>query len=381
MGRQLAYIDEFGNSNLEIDKEGVSSHFILSAVIIDEDKVDQISNKVEEIRKSYFQKSEIKSSGVGSKHARRLKILNQLATLDIQSFNIVIDKAKLKSEGYRYKEVFHKNLPRIILNILIDTFPNIKISADEHGSKEFMLSFKRYLKNSFQSDLFNRYKFYFVDSKGSNIVQVADFFAGTIARGFDKQVYTPRSKEFLSVIKDNIYDIREWPYPRKEPYLLKIEHTRIQYDSDIANYSLQIARTFINKNKKSKNMAIQDQANFLQYLVFNLTYYNPDKFIPTWEILRHLNHGRKSELKMHGFRQVVGRLRDKSIIISSNDYGYKLPTCERDLYLFVNHYNRYIQPMLSRIDKCRKGIQMLTKKKLDILDKPEYENIKKLLDQ
>lgn len=380
MGKQLAYIDEFGNSGLDIGQPGVSSHFIITAILVDDDKAESISQSVEQIRKKHFQTSEIKSSKVGSNHSRRIKILKDIAELDIQTFTIVIDKSKLISEGYKYKEVFYKNLPRIILNILIDTFPDIHISADEHGSNEFMLSFKKYLKNGFQSDLFNSYEFYFTDSKTNNIVQVADFIAGTIARGFDKEKYTIKSKDFFEIIKDNTYQIREWPFERKEPYLLKVGSHLPDYDADIANYSLSIARSFIKQNESSKGLRKQDQVVFLKYLMFNLIYYNPNKFIPTWEILKHINHSRKTELTMHGFRNLVGQLRDRNIIISSNGTGYKLPTCEGDLIHFVNHYNHYIQPMLDRLDKCRKSILMLTKKKMDILDKPEYENLKKLLD-
>lgn len=381
MGRQYAYIDEFGNSDLDIEKEGASSHFIITAILIDEEKVNEVSLQVEEIRKKYFQTGEIKSSSVGSDHNRRIKILTQLSKLDIQSFTIVIDKSKLISEGYKYKPVFHKNLPRIILNILKDTFPNIKISADEHGSKEFMLSFKKYLKNSFPSDLFNTYEFYFTDSKTCNIVQVADFFAGTIARNFDTEKYTEKGKEFLSIIKNNIYEVREWPLPRIEPYLLDVDSSTPAYDADISNYSMNLARSYIKLKEKSNGLRDKDQVSFLKYLIFNLIYYNPNKFIPTWEILQHINHNRKNDLTMHGFRALVGKLRDNHIIISSNDYGYKLPTSEGDLIHFVNHFNRYIQPMLERLDKCRKSISMLTKKKLDILDKPEYANLKKLLDE
>lgn len=77
---------------------------------------------------------------------------------------------------------------------------------------------------------------------------------------------------------------------------------------------------------------------------------------------------------MHYFRsKVVAKLRDKGILISSSNKGYKLPSSSKDLYEFVNHSNSYIQPMIERLIKCRNRIKLATKNELDILDHEEFK--------
>ncbi|MFN3382982.1 MAG: DUF3800 domain-containing protein, partial [Runella zeae] len=60
--------------------------------------------------------------------------------------------------------------------------------------------------------------------------------------------------------------------------------------------------------------------------------------------------------------------------------GYKLPAGEQDLYNFINHSNTIIQPLLSRIQKCRDRILLATNGELDLLSQSEYKLLKKLLD-
>lgn len=376
----IAYLDEFGNHDLEINKDGVSSHFIITAVIIDDHNLNNVVDGVRNIQAKYFQGSEIKSLKVASDDARRARILKEMALLDFKIFTIVVDKTLLISEGYKYKPVFYKNLPRIILNELISSFPDIKIFADEHGSKEFMRSFVDYLKNQFKPDLFKSYEFYFVESKQELLVQLADFITGSIARRFDKTVFSPNSEQFLEILRSQIIDIREWPYQRTEPYSFQKDIFDITYDKNIANYTVNIVRNYINQHSSSKSQTIQDHISFLKFLLFNLYYIDPNKYISTREIINNLNVGRDSEIKIQYFRSLVQRLRDRYILIASNGVGYKIPTCHSDLFQFVKHYNHYIQPMLTRLKNCRNGILLVTNKELDILISPEFDELKKYFD-
>jgi len=55
MNRQLAFIDEFGNSGLDFGKEDVSTHFIVTSILIDQTTLDESESKVNKIRNKYFQ--------------------------------------------------------------------------------------------------------------------------------------------------------------------------------------------------------------------------------------------------------------------------------------------------------------------------------------
>lgn len=73
------YIDEFGNTALNLEKKGTFSHFIYCSIVINsEDK-----NKAEELRRQIAKKyklgENIKSKNLGEKYfERRLNVLRDL---------------------------------------------------------------------------------------------------------------------------------------------------------------------------------------------------------------------------------------------------------------------------------------------------------------
>ena len=55
MNKKYVYIDEFGAFGFDFDKPDVSTHFILSAVIIDEQNLESVEKAVNIIKQKYFQ--------------------------------------------------------------------------------------------------------------------------------------------------------------------------------------------------------------------------------------------------------------------------------------------------------------------------------------
>lgn len=61
MSTKFAFVDEFGQYGFNFESESSSTHFIVSAIIVDECDLGKVSAGVEEIRKYYFQTGEMKS--------------------------------------------------------------------------------------------------------------------------------------------------------------------------------------------------------------------------------------------------------------------------------------------------------------------------------
>ena len=60
-----AFTDEYGAFGWKLDNPTVSTHFIITAVIVKESDVSEYEEKAEAIRSKYFQTGEIKSEGRG----------------------------------------------------------------------------------------------------------------------------------------------------------------------------------------------------------------------------------------------------------------------------------------------------------------------------
>ncbi|MDX1364040.1 MAG: hypothetical protein R3243_07470, partial [Arenibacter latericius] len=62
MSKKIGYIDEFGDKSIHFEKDGVTTFFIVSAIIIDKESICQVREEFKKIAIKYTQAPEIKSS-------------------------------------------------------------------------------------------------------------------------------------------------------------------------------------------------------------------------------------------------------------------------------------------------------------------------------
>ena len=94
MERVYAFTDEYGAFGWDIDNPSVSTHFIITAVIVKESNLSVFTQKANNLRKRHFQTGEIKSSRIGKDHNRRLRVLSDLQDIPFSFFSVCIDKKK-----------------------------------------------------------------------------------------------------------------------------------------------------------------------------------------------------------------------------------------------------------------------------------------------
>lgn len=152
-------------------------------------------------------------------------------------------------------------------------------------------------------------------------------------------------------------------------------------DFEISQLCYMRALEFINKNEKSTDSNIAAQVKVLEYLFFRFINYNNRGYISTKELMEAIKPIYNGNLNKDTFRmQIIGKLRDADVIIASSNMGYKIPSNRKELNDYAMRSAQIIIPMLSRLDKCRKIIRLGTLDKVDVLDSPEYEILRKLFD-
>lgn len=382
MHNLVAFIDETGDSNLETSLEKVSTHFIVTAVIVNEEAVEKLDEQLERISKIYFGGGEIKSSSVGKNDDRRIKILFEIIKLDIKIYSCIVEKSHLVTEGFKHKKSFFKFIHTLVDKELFRVFPNLKISSDEHGHKEFMDGFVEYVKARHIPSLFEQSEFRFEPSKSVRMVQCADFLCGTLARCYDNKLKSGRACEFLAILKDKIVAIAEWP-PRQLPFLPSPPSTTtIPYDSEIAELCVNLAEQYIADHDKSTIPTEIDQVNCLRFLLFHFRHIDATRYVSTDELLHNLSLGKRTASSMQYLRsKIIGPLRDKKVIISSSSQGYKIPLNKRDIHDFVEHANVRIGPLLNRVRLCRDSVKLATLGNFDVLNHPQYIYLRDFFDR
>lgn len=378
MKQVIAFADEFGNNSFKFSTE--SSHFIVASIIVNYEDLDEFYTEAEKIRSKYFQKGEIKSSKIKDNHKRRLLVLRDIVKLKFNIYSVVVDKSQLYGEGFKYKKSFYKYLNGILYKELYKTFPKLELKVDEYGGNEFMLEFKEYVRQNHIRTLFEGSEFFVNESDKELGVQVADLIAGTLGYIFDQHKKSEYSDTFLNILSDRIISINHFPKLYKLNEYYEDNNTDVLYDQEITELSLRSIFDYLDR-ESSETQQKQDAINFLKVLVRYHESNHYKNYTTAQEFIQHLNVNRESKLSKEQFVNMVGGLRDMGILIGSSREGYKIPTNHYEIKKYVQHGNSIVIPLLRRISVCRSAILLATNNSLDILDDPEFETLKQIIDK
>lgn len=378
LSAMYSFLDAYGNTGLETKVEGTSVYFIVAAVLVKHDQLESARAKVEQVRVSHFQTGEMKSSTVGNNINRRLQILADLNKVEFQVHVDAIDKREIGHDsGLIYGRSFLKHLHQQLYRKLVRAFPDIRVLADEHGSRDFMDGFERYIAKKNPPSLFPQAAFGFIDSRDERLVQLADFIAGSLARVIDPDKISDGSDLILDTIGPKILTFDEWPPLRRLYQGIIATREEDMLDSLIEDTCLDQALMFIEENQEPSDSMIQLQIATIRYLVFHSRFIEPTQYVTTNELLAVLLKEGFPPMSEQYFRSsVIAKLRDAGVIIASGQRGYKLPVSAQDLLDLVTTVSNIVLPMIDRLKRARDHIKRVSEGKLDILSRDELRDLR-----
>jgi len=367
----IAYIDEYGDPNLNTHSEGVTKYYILCAIIVD-DNENILESQIEGISTSMFSGAEIKSSRIGNDNKRRIEILKLLRDVQYYSIALIIDKDLLFGEGLAFRRSFFKFFNGRLIQLLLESYPGIVIKHDEYGKDSFMQEFEKYINNKYPDMLFSPFQDSFVKSNRNRFIQLADFLAGSIAKAIDKKCTA--HKNIASLLTNEKLYIEYWPnHKRKEP---EIEITQdSQLDLLIETISFNCVIDYIETYKETSDGNIRLQVQFLKYLINVFDYISKNKYTYTHEIIENLSHFHKDISIYYIRNRIVAPLRDYGIPIASTSQGYKIPSKKEDIVEFIKHTKGVIEPMQHRLQIILKKYLLLSNGRINLRNGygfPEY---------
>jgi len=380
--RTFAFVDESGDPNLEVQKEGVSSHYVVVAVVLKKEQLDTAKGIVRKVRAEHFSGAEIKSSSVGPNYERRLRILADFANAPWRYVVFVADKAEIfRDSGLRFKQVFIKHLNGKVYAKLFSAYPVLSVYADQHGRSEFMESVKRYVEARCVPDFFEESTFEFVDSETTEMVQVADFVAGSLAKVFAHET-APFTELILSSIRPMVMSFDEWPLSMRGPAESLAQVSDDRYDFLVRSYCRQMVESYMSNFDGSDHEDARLRSTVLSILFDELKYGDPDRYVSGPEIqsrLAELGFEAISSTKLQ--TGVISHFRDNGVILGSGNQGYKIPTRLADIHSYVEHCQSVIAPMKNRLHHARTNILTTSHAELDIVADDRFAFIKELLDK
>lgn len=295
--------------------------------------------------------------------------------LPIRYIILVVDKEKIFENGglRKSKSVFYKFLNEHLYQTLRNSYSNVCISADETGNNEYQQSFISYIKkktNATQLSLLDESAFGFDNSKQNVLIQVADVIAGSIAYNFDrKKKLIADGNDYVTYIAQKTNMIKHFPRKFEEMIEDTASFKTGEDDPQIMSICYRKAASVLQELENKDNDDYKVQFLVLNYLLFRFTSNSTRTYISTDE-LKHFLCDNGFEIKSdQTFRnKVIGKLRDRGVILASGKKGYRIPKCTKDIENYINHDKNVILPMIDRLKKCYEGIKTGSNGEIDLLE-------------
>lgn len=371
-------MDESGAFGWELDNPSCGSHFVIVAIIVEEEHLEELRSRLQEVKEEFFPTTEMKSSIIGDDHITRRRILSKLFHAPFQIIPCIVDKIKMKDwEGMSYKETFYKHLNGHVYDLLKISFPNLIVCADEIISTDYMGSFIKYIKSKENYNLFGPIEFRFENSKENIFIQLADICSGSIRRTYDKTIQ--EKYDYYRMLSKKIVDASFYPASWHD-YVNPNPAERKEFDSEISRICFDQAVLFLNKHKAISDLEERARVLTLRFLLTQMINKN-NNYIQTRDIKRHLELFGLNLWATQAFRnKIIAKMRDQNVLITSSPHGYKIPTTEEELYSFIDHGNSIAVPLLARLVKCRNIIRTKTNNRVDLFNRQAYQNLQRYVE-
>jgi len=202
----LVFIDDSGDAGFKLDK-GSSKHFVIACVIFDDNlDAEETALKIKRLRRSMNWRDDHEFKFNKTNKEIRLAFLNEVKARKFRVRAIVADKAAIRSpELRRSKNKFYNYMIKEVLSKSAGSIKNGSIRLDGHEDRAYKKAATTYFRQQANPKGRVIKDMKFVNSKGDNLVQLADMVAGSILR--TTQTGKSDSGDYLKVIKKRIEDI------------------------------------------------------------------------------------------------------------------------------------------------------------------------------
>jgi len=339
----VAYVDESGNDGMDLQRPQVSTHYVVTALLFEADDLEAALQPLHEARRKYFRGEEMKSEKL-TDDLKRNMVLQTICAAPFRLYSLVISKDKLTSIGFQYPSTLVKNLHGRLYRRVLDDFPNVKFIADRIKGQPFTQQVGAYLEKQNISTLFNPWSQEHVDSKDYVGVQAADVIGGTIRLCFETNPDSPQTDHRMAPLRIRSEAIDRFPL-LDDSRTASSHLAKKVWDREIEERAMSDVVHFVERFARDCNEDIRLQVTCANLLLERAG----GEWVQTFVIQSCLENIALEPVSEQKLRNVIGKLRDQSLLIASRSAGgYRIATCHGDLVESINRQNSQIVPMLAR---------------------------------
>lgn len=206
----LVFIDESGDTGLEISK-GATKYFIIVMVVFAEnDEALFCDQRIDLLRREMNLNPNFEFHFHSNSDRVREAFLKAVLPYQFFYYGIVVNKAELFGEGFKNKESFYKYACGLLFENAKEKLEKTTVVIDESGRKLFKYQLAKYLRSKINTtDKKYIKKVKMQDSKKNNLLQLADMISGAINRSLGE---SKKNKNlFRDIVKAREIFVQVWP--------------------------------------------------------------------------------------------------------------------------------------------------------------------------
>lgn len=218
----LCFVDESGDTGLKVGK-GSSRFFTVALVLFAEnEEATACEQRITLLRRELGVANDFEFHFIQTPRRIKEAFFKAVVPYNFFYLAITINKEALYSEGFKFKDSFHKFTCSLVFENAKPHLDHAIVIFDGSGSRQFKLELERYLKKKInEEEAFRIKKVKVQDSGKNNLIQLADMVCGAVAQS--QKSGKPDHQTFRSMIAHRELFYQLWPRVRDE-------HKRIEYE-------------------------------------------------------------------------------------------------------------------------------------------------------
>ena len=208
----LVFVDESGDTGLKLGS-GSSELFTLTLIIFESvEAAEAVRLRIESLRGELGLSTSFEFHFKECSNHRRRAFLDAIAPFQFKVYSFVVNKAALFGDDFADKSSFYIYVCKLLFEHARVHLINANVQIDESGDATFKRELASYLKrqmNDPRADVPCVKKVTCQNSKGNNLIQLADMVCGAIARSYQRERSAPES--YRKIIAHRLVSVRYWP--------------------------------------------------------------------------------------------------------------------------------------------------------------------------
>lgn len=201
----LVFVDESGDTGFKFAQNS-SRYFVVSLVLLEnQERADQLSQRIDLLRQE-LRAPNLEFHFVKNKDSIRRAFLSAVQSHDFTAAVLVVDKAKLSHAEHKDRDTFYKSACGLAFETVKEKLQQANVLFDESGGRKFKQDLAASLKRKINSQAATRIRqVRTTASKASNLIQLADYACGVVARAFEEG-----DVKYQEIIKRRL-SVTQWP--------------------------------------------------------------------------------------------------------------------------------------------------------------------------